>query len=300
MAVTIIRRGFNGTTASAPSLSGTVGSLIGVLDFCLVTTLGWSKAYSGTNLAAYRAPTGNRMYLYVDDSNAQNARVRGYEAMTDISSGTGPFPTDAQVNGGLYHYKSNAASSADRPWLLLSDGKLLHFISNNDASSAWVGFSFGDFESYKSGDAYNVVVFGAHAASQVGFGLVGMTTSMSSAATGHYLARSYTQIGSSVAAGKFTDSARSNNASSLGNGGSPYPAPVEGGLLMAPLWLNEQTIGARGRLPGLWAPLHQVPLAHADTFSGAGSLSGRTFEAVRLYSGGGQVFLETSDTWGTY
>ena len=37
-------------TSGAPTLSGTAGSLVAVLDFCLVTTLGWTKPFSGTNL----------------------------------------------------------------------------------------------------------------------------------------------------------------------------------------------------------------------------------------------------------
>lgn len=300
MAVTVIRSGFNGTTAGAPSLSGTAGSLIAVLDFCLVTTLGWGKEFSGTNLAAYRAPTGNRMYLYVDDTATQNARLRAYEAMTGIAAGTGSFPTDAQVSGGLYHYKSSAASSADRPWVCISDGKLVHFFSNADGASAWVGWSFGDFESYKSGDTFNTVIVAATAANQSGQGLLLMVSSVANAAAGHYMARSHTQIGGAVAAGKFTDAARSYGTLAMGNAGAPYPAPIEGGVLLAPCWLSESSIGARGRLPGLWVPLHQRPLAHADIFSGAGSLAGRTFETVMLYSNGGQVFLETSNTWGSY
>mgnify|MGYP000538869411 CR=1 FL=1 len=62
MAITVLRYNNNGTSAGAPALSGSAGSLITVLDFCLVTTLGWTKT-AGTNNGIYRAPTGNRRYL---------------------------------------------------------------------------------------------------------------------------------------------------------------------------------------------------------------------------------------------
>lgn len=45
-------------TPGAPTLTGAIGSLIALLDFCLVTALGWTKAQSGTNLATYISPTG--------------------------------------------------------------------------------------------------------------------------------------------------------------------------------------------------------------------------------------------------
>lgn len=113
MTVTIYRS----SDASAPGLTGQAGSLIGVLDACLVNgygakaAAGWAKEFSGTNLAVYRAPSGNRLRIRVNDTGTTVARVVGYETMTDVDTGVNPFPTAAQVSGGLYVRKSETADS---------------------------------------------------------------------------------------------------------------------------------------------------------------------------------------------
>lgn len=93
---------------------------------------GWEKVFEDANgRAAYRSLTHadhNGLFLYVDDSLlAKTARVRGYESMTDIDTGTGPFPTDAQVSGGLYWAKSLYTTSYARPWALVGDGRRFVF-----------------------------------------------------------------------------------------------------------------------------------------------------------------------------
>src|SRR5574337_410841 len=67
-----------------------------------LASAGWEKKYSGTNLAAYRslAPDATGCLLRVDDTGANSARVVGYESMTSITTGSGPFPTDTQFGGG--------------------------------------------------------------------------------------------------------------------------------------------------------------------------------------------------------
>src|SRR6478609_9197278 len=95
--------------SSAPTLSASNGALITVLDAVLVngygskTAAGWTKAFSGTNLAAYLQGSGsNGRYLRVDNSTSDNfPRLRGFKAMSAISTGTDGFPLDAQVSGGL-------------------------------------------------------------------------------------------------------------------------------------------------------------------------------------------------------
>jgi hypothetical protein len=306
MAITLLRE----SSPSAPTLNGTAGTLIAVLDFCLVTTMGWVKEYSGTNLAVYRASSGiggNRFYLRVDDTGGQNARIRCYESMSAVSTGTAPVPTDAQVNGGLYAYKSGTADTTARAWTFVSNGKMFYLFWNYSQSvGTWTSggrfIAFGDFKSYKSGDAYNTFIMADAAASATSnltcSGVIGtITTSI----TGHYLVRSYTQIGASIAANKYSDSVRgvATTSDAIGSGGITYPSPIEGGLIMAPIWVGEQSAaGARGQLPGIWNPCHARPLGHGDTFSGVAGLSGRSFEAIHV-TGSSQVLIETSDTWDT-
>lgn len=88
---------------------------------------GWAKIYSDTNRAAYRSldyADHNGMTLYVDDTNATYAQWRGYESMSDIDTGTGPFPTDAQLSGGCYVGKANNTTGT-RNWALVADATRL-------------------------------------------------------------------------------------------------------------------------------------------------------------------------------
>ena len=90
-----------------------------------IAPAGWEKVYSKTNVAAYRSlsPESTKMFLRVDDTNPQFVRVRGYEAMSDVDTGAGLFPTDAMIAGGGYWAKSDTTSAAAVAWILASDGR---------------------------------------------------------------------------------------------------------------------------------------------------------------------------------
>ena len=297
---------YRSTDASAPVLSGTAGALVGVLDACLVTgygsnvAAGWAKSYSGTNKAAYRQPAGsNQFYLRVDDTGAQEVRLVGYEAMSGVDTGTGPFPTSAQQSGGLYAYKSLAASAAARPWVLVTNGKIFYLFTAVDGTTFSQGWAFGDPVSYKPGDAYHTIIIGGAVAGVNASQLASVVSQLSSAVTGHYQARAYTQVGSSITLGNHTDGVKYTGAVA-GSGGMSYPTLPDGALWFAPLWLHEPSNSClRGELPGLFVPLHIKPLSNGDTFTGSGAYAGKTFEAVMVNGGAnqGQLFFETSDTW---
>ena len=89
---------------------------------------GWEKVFSGTNKAVYRSldVTGTRMYLRVDDTAAQFARVVGYEAMTDVDTGVNRFPTEAQRSGGFWWCKASNATATARGWTLFADSRTFY------------------------------------------------------------------------------------------------------------------------------------------------------------------------------
>jgi hypothetical protein len=91
--------------------------------------LGWTKVYTGANKAVYKSadPTSSGCYLRVDDSGTTTARVIGYESMTDVDSGVGPFPSATQIAGGGYWAKSSVASAAPTQWVLSGDSKAFFF-----------------------------------------------------------------------------------------------------------------------------------------------------------------------------
>lgn len=302
-------RVYYNTDASAPSLNGLAGSLINVLDACLVNgygskvASGWSKVFSGTNKAVYRAPQGNRHYLRVDDL-ALNARIRSFETMTDVDTGTGPMPTDTQLSGGTYLTKSGTADSVARPWVLVADQKRFWFINATSQTllgsmtTDGNGFFYGDIISFKAGDLFHTMLIASDNSNSPRIGTI--SSSIATATTAHWLQRTHLQTGQSITAGKHTDAAKQQTAAFLGAGGSPYPDPVTGGLLLSPVFAHENAAAVvRGRIPGVWSPLHSTVGAVGDTFSGTGDLAGRQFLLINFGVGGATArgALEISDTW---
>lgn len=348
MAVTV----YKSTDASAPVLTGAVGSLVALLDACLVNgygakaTSGWTKPFTGTNKASYRMVTTSNtgFYLNVDDSGggtggAREAFMTGYQTMTALATGTGQFPTSAQLNlgsapaGAVICRKSNTADATARAWTIVADGSCVYvFIETADFTTpdARVSccFMFGDIFSYASTDLYRCAIIGRNVAnSAVSSGemmnwlnaRVGTNT-----APGHFMAAQQTGLSTSLVCGKHTDSAKlgiivdnsgsgvttqSSAASGLGAAQNAtvqlmYPNSVDGGLLLAPLWIHH-TYAVRGYMKGAWAILQNRPVNPGDTFSGSGALAGKTFQAIGVPAGFlangagdyGMLAIETSNTW---
>lgn len=263
---------------------------------------GWTKPYTATNKAAYKQPTGTReRFIAIDDTGTTTARLKGFETMSDAITGTGQFPTEGQQAGGLYYHKSNAASTAARKYVMICNGPNVFIYSNvDDAPAANTGaclYAFGTLASFKPGDLYdNFIIAGNGAAPSVFMESVS-PSAINTAVAGHYLCRSYTQLGSAVTAGKTTDAAKMLGGGIMGNTGIAYPSPVDGGLYMAPVFMHENALSAiRGTIPGIFAPMHIRPIASFDTFDGTGAQAGKRFEAFSLQTQG-QVMLEMSNTW---
>lgn len=328
---------YKSTDASAPVLSGTVGSLVALLDACLVNgygakaAAGWTKPFSGTNKAVYRMTTtgATGFYLNVDDSapnTAKDARVRGYEVMTAQDTGTSLFPTTGQMASGVFVRKSFSADATARPWVLLADATVLYlFTETGDfggVERALSSFWFGDFFSYKSGDAYNCGIAGRSIENSpyqydVLPDLAGSYTGGTASLAGsglivnlayQFVARNFTGVGGSTIIGKHGDSAKFNGfamgySSSTPSYVLPYPNPTDNGLYLSPVYITEGAGGAlRGYLKGFWNPCHAQPMNHLDAFTGSGAYSSKSFLTIGLYTAqaytiSGRAMIETSDTW---
>jgi len=145
LSVTATELTFAATGVSDGTATGTIT--------CKIPGAGWTKPYTGTNLAAYRlnSTTGTGSYLRVDDTGTTDMRVVGYSAMTDISTGTDPFPTEAQVAGGAYIRKSSVASTTGRPWTLVADDRGFYLTIIYDGTSIIKTSNFGDINSFSTG-----------------------------------------------------------------------------------------------------------------------------------------------------
>ena len=304
--------------AGAPTLNGTAGSLISILDACLVNgygskpAAGWSKPFSGTNAAAYRAGGGTQSYLDVVDTSTAVTQLRGFMAMSGLGTGDNPFPTSTQLSYGSYFYKSAAGSTA-RPWVLVADSKRFYLFGASAQTTAEGmqassnlntnhAMFFGDIVSYVPSDAYHAALMSAATSGNISSYFGAVSLGGSAAISGHYIARDYTKTGSSLSCCK-TASGRANVVT-IGSAGGAYPSPVHGGIDLEPVFVSEPaTRVTRGHMPGLWNPIHTRPDTPMDTFTGkAGTpLAGKTFIILPVSnaagSGTGHCCLEISDTW---
>jgi hypothetical protein len=273
---------------------------------------GWAKTYTGTNLAAYKPTdvTATGCLLRVDDTGTTVARVVGYEAMSDVNTGTGPFPTAAQRSGGSYWSKSSTANSTARNWMVIADGRFVYFARNFHASNTtdYELSVFGDMVPTKSGDAFACVISGQ--ASDVSGAAVAIQNNYwQSEVSGSYLEtyspRSYTGIGSAIQLRK-SSPAILNSTTSWQSGATTssitYPNPEDGGLYVSPHYLIEHSpVSFRGVSPGFWMVPQSVAngqFAARDSVTGVTGLSGRTLKALTCgLSPLGVCFFDITGPW---
>ncbi len=304
------------TDSSAPVLTGATGSLVALLDATLVNgygakaAAGWVKSFAGTSKAVYRPGAGNQFYLRVQDDGPgagtfKEARLFGYETIADVdaATNTGPFPTTAQMATGLFARKSATADATARAWKVFADNRTVYvFVQTGDTAGVYFAWAFGDFYSQLSGDAYRTILIARIAENSVAADrLDTLSSSLPSATTGHYVPRSYTGTGASLTVAKTGDSTKNGGSGNL-TGVIPYPNGPDQSIYQQDLWISESTTGhLRGRLRGLYGSLHPQASAivDGDTFSGAGSLAGRTFDVVKAGSNTTTYFIETSNTLDT-
>lgn len=339
---------YRSTDGSAPSLTGQTGSLVALLDAILVNgygtqpAAGWTIAYTGTSKRDYKQGSGsNGFYLDVDDSGPgggsfREARLRGYEAMTALATGTNAFPTTGQSSFGVICRKSTTADSTARAWYCIADATCFYlFVDTGDYTGPnySMAVAFGDIFSYKSGDTYNTVCIGRTAENSnnmtneslnILFIMSGSALSIATIPNGHFITRHWTGIGGSQQCGKHAHMMAGVPTTGIINGANsnptingvtivgmgdqyspvPYPNPVDNALELSPVWIHHNG-AVRGYLKGLWAPCHRQPCGHGDTFSGTGNMAGKSFIALNMAYAlngtwnhyGGQVVVETSNTW---
>lgn len=146
---------FSYTMASDPG-----GSATGTITAKLPAVGGWQALYSGTGKLALNSTdlSASGRPFRVDDTGTAYARLIGYESMTDVDTGTNPFPLDAQITGGSYLHKATSATT--RPWILCASPNCIWLATFPDGSH-WNLYGFGDFKSLYAGDLYASFVMGS-------------------------------------------------------------------------------------------------------------------------------------------
>lgn len=180
----------------APILNGATGSLLSVLNGCLVTgygaklPAGWKKPFPDTGsrpgsniVGAFTMPSGSGFTMFVNDGAlggvAFETSVTGWEVIlnptgsiagtypTNVSSsvggGRGQFPTPAQLltTGRVVWRKSNAANMTPRPWKIFADGYTVYvFMATYDTLQTYYCGMFGDIFAYSNNDIFRCQIAG--------------------------------------------------------------------------------------------------------------------------------------------
>ena len=259
---------------------------------------GWAKPFSGTNLAVYRSNdvTSNRFFLRVNDTNALDARVVGYETMTAISTGTNLFPTSAQRSGGGYWPKVQQTGAETVSWMLFANGKRFWFANAVFEQTSFSGGQFdamriggfGDFKSLKATvDAYNGFLLSGPGSGSLD-GSIGMTYSGAEDAK-LSITRLHTNVVGARIGTHWTPGCTMSGYASGNYTGSAL-GPVNGvsaKLILAKpvLYTGVEVYGVRGEWPEIrhtpqWIPPAIPNLLKYDIVPGVDELAGRKLMVI--------------------
>lgn len=298
---------FDATGISDQTATGTITAKL--------APVGWEKPFSGTNLAVYRSQdvTGTLMSLRVDDTGTTNARVVGYESMSDANTGTGPFPTSAQISGGGYWPKANTAGATARAWTVIADSRFVYVHTHAATSQPGIAgpiHGAGDILALDNMPAYAAAIFASP--SDISSGASGAATSIewmpSTSAAGPYMMRNSTGLGGSVAATHCNESypcISSGPSGAVNNPSTPvYPNGANNALILTRKTLTEAVGGLRGLLPGIYLTTQNchASFSRLEKVAGQGNLVGRKLLAVKCGGANasasqGVVFFDITGPW---
>ena len=313
---------YKSSDAGANLFYGTTGSVIALLDRCLVNQAGWLKPLPNTgsgafanSYACYQQPSGSGLTLFINDNGPsatarnQEAWACGWESLLSLSSsvsnsvgsGSGQFPSGSQsLTSGHVVIRKSATndSSSLRQWVVLADSSSFYMlIATGDTAGMYYGFGFGDIYSYKNtNDAFKCVIMGrsvenSATAATDGFDLL---STFGIATLGNFTARSYTGFGNSIPITKHGDGVKGSLTGSAGN--VPFPNVVDNALYVSPIWICEVTSSIRGQLRGMYQILHpSTNFVDGQIFSGSLDYSRKTFQVFKTTPSGIYAF-ETSNT----
>lgn len=278
---------------------------------------GWEKLYSDTNKAVYRSThvQSAKHCLRVDDTGTMSARVIGYETMTDVDTGVGPFPTAAQMSGGGYWWKSIDATATARGYFFAADPRMLLAAPRLNGVGAALSANvrgFGDpIALAPSGDAWATALSYAGSNNSSGFeyGAFSGSYTASSSAGGAAFPRAFSGLGAAVLCRPVNEAGEPYQISGRHSSGlGPGPSSIDGQIKLARVMMAEQTTYSAPRcvIPGVFC----VPQLVADgTFSpnividGAGALAGRKLlsalanTAVSSTTNTGVAFIDITGPW---
>lgn len=263
------------TDSGVPVCNGVIGQAIVLLDYVLVTRLGWEKVFSGTNKAVYypqQKGTENRLFYRVDDNYGQGYKLAIYESMSDIDNGV-------LVRDNMWVGKSYTNDTTARPWVVIGDGYGIYFRSELLPSEYRVNF-MGLGNPHFASDAWFSIVTGDYYTSGVGYW---SPNSFHNSSLDHRIVWRNKNGGPGIT--------KPSIYNQLGDGwpGVGFPAtqnyPWEGALRYTQPVLNDTLL--RGNFPGFYSPYHSNGFTDLQEIS----VDGRNFILLFNLAGGESKML---------
>lgn len=251
--------------------------------------VGWAKVFSGTNLAVYQSldPTSSKMFLRIDDTADVHSRVVGYESMTDVNTGTNPFPTPVQVSGGGYWPKSSLANTVANHWALFADKKLFHVarmpgLAATPSAHVMVTFFFGDLAALKvGGDLYCCGLNFSRNASVNNMCDGGVFAGQENQTS---TPRAFTGLGRATLGRIVPLTGAISSTSGMDTTYGTFPSPIDGTASLSKLLLvTATTEPPRATIPGAFSIPHSQVLEtyrFLDRIPVSGSLGGRALQGI--------------------
>jgi hypothetical protein len=260
------------------------GTATGTINFRMAP-LNWLTPFTGTNLRVYRSADmlSTRHFMRVSDTTSLFASVRGFENMTDVDTGTGPFPNLVQRSGqgaGI-NKASSTATTFPVKWSVVGNGRcfLINIVGDSNTNESRFGGRscfYGDFSAFRpAGDPF---AFGVSA------GLSSSTNTDSSgnvdggAAASIFTPRDFHGLGGSAAFDSYSESG-STIVSGTDTASGIFPSTIDGSMrLSRRLFRTSNNAPARGAVPGLFhIAQSQVGMVYDQGMyiDGTGPLTGR-------------------------
>ena len=305
-------------TASSTSITWATaapdGTASGTITIKVAPVGGWEKRYIGTNKAVYRSVAAGASggHLRVDHTTGNQALVMGYAGMTDVDTGTAPFPTAAQLATPAWPIAPDSSSlSTARRYFLFADARFIVIAITHSADTSNVmtaeARGFGDL----LGDPYCCVlsaILGANVSTQYSGAFSAMDPTQAYAVVASM--RDAAGVGTSArgrvlsyVGARTPIRASGNQDVALG----PFPSPIDARLRLSRMFFTDtDNLTPRADVPGIFFAPHSGLAARfspGDLIAGEGDLAGRTLMAVPCGNGTfsdvatGYYFVDTTGPW---
>ncbi len=283
------------TQLTIPAPEFAAGPVAGTLS-TRVAPADWERPFSASGIGVFRSkvvgPGRSRMFYRIRDTVQTDLPeiLRGYEQMTAASTGTGLFPSTAQVTGTGGLRWQRAPSATPLRWVAVADERTAYLgLVSSDAAVEWA--CIGDAFPYNTTDPFCALAISSSSSH------VGPRLSIGNSTLQSFSPRAINGLGGSIAAAGIDVAGQPS-----GTVGRLYPSPVDGGLVMlrpVPLCSGPAPTSdpIRGHLRGLLHCCAQ-PLGAAEDwriFEPVTGVAGRVL--VARDGGGNCIGLAIDEVW---